>query len=90
MRFKDWLEQVGGAVITPAFYKTNSGMPGIRSKWSMKDTEKEDAPATDADATFGFRSPTDKKRATERSAKAIDSYSKGVPTRDDRPDIIHK
>lgn len=89
MRFKDWLEQVGGAIITPAFSKTNSSVPGIRSKWSVKDTEAE-APSTDPEATFGFRSPSDKKRSTERTAKTIDSYRKGVPTRDDRPDIIHK
>lgn len=96
MRFKYWLEQDGlagtslmhgGASVT-ANADNNSNMP-VRSKWATKDSPDDNSSGINPDLMFGFQTPTQKKRTSERLSKIIDKRKKMVPTQDDQLNITY-
>jgi hypothetical protein len=101
MRFKEWLESIGGAA-TSIMHGGLQDLPGsrlninlpVRSKISTKDgCDKAEPDAADGkmkpDAVFGFRSPEDRNASAERAARWIDKNRKRVHTTRIPPDTIY-
>lgn len=97
MRFKDFLQEDGGAATSgmhggiydmPSAY-TNVNMP-VQSKYVTKDgdSDQHEIPCKHTpDQIFGFRNPKDKKQTREREANIIDK--KRGPQERIPPDTIY-
>ena len=102
MKFKIWFTEQGGGATSAmhgGFYGlpnkfVNDNMPfGVRSKYVTKDGrgdwQEDPDPDIDPDLAFGYKKrPRDKKHKPETKHSDINK-SRGVPIRNDRPDIIY-
>lgn len=89
-----------GGILAPPFTTTNDNMP-VRSKYSTANgqskyeddtrprTDKNGNPSTVDSEWLGDKRTPLSKRPRERRSMWIDRNRRGVPTRDDRPDIVY-
>lgn len=85
---------IHGGIADPMNNWTNSNMPaGVQSKYTTKDGrgdwQSDSEPDADPEKLFGYKKrPQDKKQAAERKPQRINK-ERGIPIRDDRPDIVY-